>query len=88
MRTTVTLDSDVEQALREVMARDGISFKQALNQAVRAGIGPRVEYTYVTPTFDLQPLVNMDNPRHVLAQLDEDSDRAKLALPLTEATTP
>lgn len=39
MRTTVTLDSDTEQAIRERMARDGVSFKRALNDAIRAGLG-------------------------------------------------
>lgn len=37
MRTTVTLDPDVEAALRRTMADRGISFKQALNDAIRAG---------------------------------------------------
>ena len=37
MRTTVTLDPDVEQLLRVMMNAHGLSFKDALNQAVRAG---------------------------------------------------
>jgi hypothetical protein len=37
MRTTVTLDSDVEQLLRVTMKERGVSFKDALNQAIRAG---------------------------------------------------
>ena len=39
MRTTVTLDKDVEKLLREVMHRTRSSFKQALNAAIRAGLG-------------------------------------------------
>ena len=38
MRTTVTLDSDVERLIRDAMRERGISFKQALNEAVRAGL--------------------------------------------------
>jgi hypothetical protein len=38
MRTTVTLDPDVERLLRTVIRERGISFKQALNQAIRAGL--------------------------------------------------
>ncbi len=38
MRTTVTLDPDVERLLRTVMRERGISFKQALNQAIRGGL--------------------------------------------------
>ncbi len=39
MRTTVTLDSDVEALVRKVMRERQISFKEALNQAIRLGIG-------------------------------------------------
>lgn len=38
MRTTVTLDPDVERLLRTVIRERGISLKQALNQAIRAGL--------------------------------------------------
>ena len=38
MRTTVTLDPDVEQLLRDAMQRRRQSFKEALNQAIRAGL--------------------------------------------------
>ena len=38
MRTTVTLDADVERLLREAMYRSRKSFKQALNDAVRSGL--------------------------------------------------
>ena len=38
MRTTVTLDPDVARVLQAAMRKRGISFKQALNDAVRAGL--------------------------------------------------
>ena len=38
MRTTVTLDPDVEVLVRQAMREHGLSFKQALNQAIRAGV--------------------------------------------------
>ena len=43
MRTTVTLDSDVEQLLREATHRSRKSFKETLNTALRAGLsaGPK-----------------------------------------------
>jgi hypothetical protein len=40
MRTTVTLDADVEQRLREAMRRQGKGFKETLNDALRRGFGP------------------------------------------------
>jgi hypothetical protein len=38
MRTTVTLDPDVEQLLRDAMQQRRQSFKETLNQAIRAGL--------------------------------------------------
>lgn len=37
MRTTVTLDADTESLVRRLMRERGVSFKQALNDAIRAG---------------------------------------------------
>jgi hypothetical protein len=41
-RTTVTLDPDVEQLLRDAMQARRLSFKQALNEAVRLGLAEGV----------------------------------------------
>ena len=38
MRTTVTLDEDVERMLKDAMHRSRKSFKQTLNDAVRVGL--------------------------------------------------
>ncbi len=38
MRTTITLEPDVQALLHTVMKERGISFKEALNSAVRAGL--------------------------------------------------
>jgi hypothetical protein len=38
MRTTVTLDPDVESLIRIAMKQRGQSFKEALNSAIRAGL--------------------------------------------------
>jgi hypothetical protein len=39
MRTTVTLEKDVEKLLRDAMHRSRKSFKEALNAGLRAGLG-------------------------------------------------
>ncbi len=39
VRTTVTLDKDVERMLREAMHHSRSGFKQTLNSAIRAGLG-------------------------------------------------
>ena len=38
MRTTVTLDPDVERLIRVAMRERAISFKEALNEAARNGL--------------------------------------------------
>jgi hypothetical protein len=38
MRTTVTLDPDVERLIKDAMRERGISFKEALNEAARTGL--------------------------------------------------
>jgi hypothetical protein len=43
MRTTVTLDGDVEALLRVAMRERHLSFKEAVNNALRAGLTPAVQ---------------------------------------------
>jgi hypothetical protein len=38
VRTTVTLDPDVERLIRATMRERGVSFKAALNEAARRGL--------------------------------------------------
>ncbi len=39
MRTTLTLDSDVAEALERHMRRTGLGLKSAVNEALRLGLG-------------------------------------------------
>jgi len=41
MRTTVTLDPDVERLIHDAMKSRGISFKEALNEAARIGLSAK-----------------------------------------------
>jgi hypothetical protein len=41
VRTTVTLDKDVERMLRDAMHGSRASFKQTLNAAIRAGLAQK-----------------------------------------------
>ena len=83
MRTTVTLDSDAEALLRERMRQRGVSFKQALNDAVRESArvtnGPATPFK--TPTFELGiPSVNLDRALQVASELEDDEAVRKLRL--------
>ena len=76
MRTTVTLDSDTEALLRRRMRERGISFKQALNEAVRDGLtsSPTVaDRAFRTPTADMgQPTLPLDHALRIAATLEDD----------------
>jgi hypothetical protein len=55
MRTTVTLDPDVEALIRVAMKQRGLTFKDALNSAIRDGLTvhrPRTD-RFVQTTFSL-----------------------------------
>ena len=41
MRTTVTLDPDTQHLVERAMRERGLSFREAINQAIRAGLGTR-----------------------------------------------
>ena len=75
MRTTITLDPDVEARLREVARERGISFKEAVNSAVRAGLmAARNTREYRTPsrTLGLRAGVNLDKALQVAADLEDE----------------
>lgn len=73
MRTTVTLDADTEQLLRERMARRGISFKQALNESVREANHRAPVATAATRTASLgTPAVNLDRALQIAAELEDE----------------
>lgn len=78
MRTTVTIEDDLAVLLESRRRETGMSFKQALNGALRDGLvsdTPSRQGTrepFHTPTFHLgEPLVdNIDNSGEVLSYLD------------------
>lgn len=78
MRTTVTLDADTESAVRRLMQQRGISFKQALNDAIRAGATPVPgRQAQHTSARDLgTPLVDLTHALQIDATL-EDEERMR-----------
>ena len=82
MRTTVTLESDVESLLNAAMRERGISFKEAINDAIRAGLRvapPRRRIR--TPTFELgRPTVDVTKALALAAALEDDELVRKLAV--------
>ena len=84
MRTTVTLDDDVAAELAATARERGISFKEALNTAVRSGLaGTREDASpHAMRTFDLgiRPGVNIDKANQLAADLEDEAILAKMDL--------
>jgi hypothetical protein len=83
-RTTVTLDPDVAEQLKALARRRNISFKTALNSAVRAGLaaergGGR---PFRTPTWPmgLRPGVDLTHALQMAADLEDEEILRKLEL--------
>ena len=78
MRTTVTLDLDVQTLLKEAAHRSGKPFKVTLNDAVRAGLSARHRVAEPAPTW---PLIDMGAPlvdlTKALALADELADQRR-----------
>lgn len=82
MRTTVTLDPDVQRLLEEARARGKRPFKQVLNDAVRAGLGrPAARApTFKQPVFSLgRAKVGLTKAASLAGELDDAGTFAKVS---------
>ena len=80
MRTTVTLDPDTEQIVRRRMRERGLSFKEAVNDAIRSGVtaSPH-DKPFRTQTVPMgESRVNLDRALQVAADLEDDELVRKL----------
>jgi hypothetical protein len=85
MRTTVTLDHEVEVLLRKVMRERGISFKVALNQAIRDGLlkpATKTSRPYRLKTYRMgyRPEVLLDRALSLAAALEDEEIARKLSV--------
>ena len=83
MRTTVTLDADVQALLKKAMRQQDTSFKQALNDAVRKGLGPRAAKAGNKPfaftTYKMgRPLVDLTKANALAGELEDQELIAKM----------
>jgi len=62
MRTTVTLDPDTDQIVRRRMRERGMSFREAINDAIRSGAAaPTARIPFRTETAAMgESTVNLD----------------------------
>lgn len=73
VRTTVTLDPDTEQIVRELMREQGVSFKRALNDAIRRGASRDRREPFETETVSMgEPTVNLDRALQLVGDLEDE----------------
>ncbi len=84
MRTTVTLDPDVAAKLRATTRQRGVSFKAALNDAIRAGLAaatpPGKRFTVRARPLGIRPGVEVDKALHIAAEMEDAEILRKLDL--------
>lgn len=82
MRTTITLDADTAALVQRKMRDERTSFKQAVNDAIRAGLGAaeqRAPYRTRTAAMGV-PSVNLDRALQVAAELEDEEFVRKMRL--------
>lgn len=80
MRTTVTLDPDVETLVKRAMRERGLTFKEAVNESIRAGVSSA---SAVVPpalaTFDMgEPLIDVTKALRLAGELEDQELSARL----------
>jgi hypothetical protein len=84
MRTTVTLEPDVQALIRTAMKERGISFKDAINSAIRAGLtqAKQKKRRFVQRSFSLGGEQNFrwDKALGVAATIEDEELGRKLSL--------
>jgi len=81
MRTTVTLDPDARALVERSMRERGLSFKEAVNEAIRAGLGaPAGEArSYTTPRRLGPARIDLTKALSHAAELEDDALARRLA---------
>ena len=85
MRTTLTIDSDVERLLRREMRRANRSMEAVVNDALRVGLGmqskpPRARRFKVEPhAFGFKPGVDVDGLNQLADEMEAEEIARKLA---------
>ena len=84
MRTTLTLDADVEAKVRALARERGISFKAAVNAVLRRGLagaaGDARAFRVDARPLGLRPGVDLDRALTLAGELEDDETIRKLEL--------
>jgi len=86
MRTTLRIDDDIAEKLKDLARKEDVSFGRMLNRVIRAGLAagksasqPRKRFRQ--ETFDLgEPAINLDKALALAGALEDDETARKLSL--------
>jgi hypothetical protein len=82
MRTTVTLDNDVQRLLKDEMHRRRQSFKETLNTAVRNGLQTkppqRRKFVVKAQAMGLRPGIDPDGFNRLLDEMESEAVMEKV----------
>jgi len=79
MRTTLTLDADVTRTLKAVVQRRKVTFKEAVNHALRAGLGmearrgPRAAFVVKPHSGGFKPGIDPHKLNQLAAELEDEA---------------
>jgi hypothetical protein len=83
VRTTVTLEPDVEALIKRSMRERGLSFKAAINEAIRAGLtSGRAGRGFRTRTYAMGRAegVDLDKALQLAGELEDEEILRKMSL--------
>ena len=81
MRTTITLDADVEALVSKAMRERNVSFKQAVNDALRSGLTESGDAEpYEVPTYNLGARMNLDKALQLAGHLEDEEALRKMQM--------
>lgn len=79
VRTTVTLDPDVAALIKRAMHERGLSFKEAVNEAIRAGTTGAGGNEAKLPVHDMgEPIVDITKALRLAGELEDQELAARL----------
>jgi hypothetical protein len=82
VRTTITLEEDTLRLVRELMQRDELCFKEAVNRAIRQGLSPaQRRRTFQQRTFSMgfNPAIPYDKALQLADRLEDQELLRKFA---------
>jgi hypothetical protein len=80
MRTTVTLDPDVDALVKRAQSQRGVSFKRAVNDGLRRGLQPGASTKpyRLKPAAMGEPLVPLEKALQIAADMEDEAITEKM----------